>query len=141
MKGVSPLIATILLIAFTLSVAGIVSIWLTGFARTSTETVGKESSTQLICSYGGIALSNLKFSNNRLSGSIENTRTIILGNITIQVLYTNASSPQTEKLYVSLTPREKYSFNISISYNYDKIRVITNCSSVYDEVGSSEVTT
>lgn len=140
MKGVSPLIATILLIAFTLSVAGIVSIWLTGFARTSTETVGKESSTQLICSYGGIALSSLKFSNNRLSGSIENTRTIILGNITIQVLYTNASS-QTEKLYVSLTPREKYSFNISISNNYDKIRVITNCSSVYDEVGSSEVTT
>jgi len=140
MKGISPLIATVLLIAFTLSVAGIVSVWLTGFARTSTETVGKESSTQLICSYGGIALSNLKFSNNRLSGSIENTRTIILGNITIQVLYTNASS-QTEKLYVSLTPREKYSFNISISSNYDKIRVITNCSSVYDEVGSSEVTT
>lgn len=140
MKGVSPLIATILLIAFTISVAGIMSIWLTGFARTSSEIIGKESSTQLICSYGGIALSNLKFSNNRLSGSVENTRTIALGNITIQILYTNASS-QKEKLYVDLLPREKYPFNISISSNYDKIRVMTNCTSVYDEVGSSEVTT
>ena len=138
MKGVSPLIATILLIAFTISVAGIISVWLTTFARTSTELVGGQSVNQLVCSYGGISLSNLAFSSGRLTGEIENTRTIALGNITLQVSYTNSTS-QIEKFYSDLSPREKYFFNVSASSNYDKIRVITNCSSVYDEAESSEV--
>lgn len=140
MKGVSQLITTILLIAFTLGVTGIISVWLTGFARTTTDTVGSQSTSQILCTYGGVALSNLKFSSNMLSGDVENTRTITLGNITIEVLFTNASK-QTQKLYLSLAPREKNSFNFSSSNNYNKIRATTNCSSVYDEADSSEVTT
>lgn len=142
MKGVSPLIATVLLIAFTISVAGIISIWLVGFSRTSSETIGSEASRQLICSYGGISLSNLRYSSSTgtLAGEVENTRSIVLGNITVQILYANATSQKTY-LNISLTPREKASFNISVSSNYDKIRAMTNCSSVYDEVGPGDVTT
>lgn len=140
MKGISPLIATVLLIAFTIAVAGIISIWLTSFTKTSSQLVEEEATTQLVCSYGGISLSDLRYSNNRLSGNVENTRTIVLGDITIQILYTNATS-QKEPLNITLEPREKISFNLSASSNYDKIRVMTNCSSVYDEVGSSDVAT
>jgi len=141
MKGVSPLIATVLLIAFTISIAGIISIWLIGFSRTSSETIGSEAERQLICSYGGISLSNLRYSSSagRMSGEVENTRTISLGNISIQIMYTNASS-QKVSLNVSLMPREKTSFNISASSNYYRVRVMTNCSSVYDEVDSNDVT-
>lgn len=141
MRGISPIIAVVLLIAFTVAVAGILSIWLMGFARTSTETIEEESLTQLICSYGGISLSDLKFcsTTNRITGKVENTRTINLGNITVQILYTNGTS-QKNDLGISLLPREKYSFNISASSNYDKIRVMTNCSSVYDEAGSADIT-
>lgn len=39
-KAVSPMIATILLVAFTVAVGGIISIWLTGFTRTQTATAG-----------------------------------------------------------------------------------------------------
>ncbi|MEM5879443.1 MAG: archaellin/type IV pilin N-terminal domain-containing protein [Candidatus Aenigmatarchaeota archaeon] len=39
-KAVSPMIATILLIAFTVAVGGIISIWLTGFTRTQTAAAG-----------------------------------------------------------------------------------------------------
>lgn len=138
MKGVSPLIATILLIAFTIGVAGIISAWLTTFTITSTELVGGQLINQLVCSYGGISLSNLAFSSDRLTGEVENTRTIALGNITLQVSYTNSSS-QTNKFYLDLSPREKYFFNVSASSNYDKIWVITNCSSVSDVVESDEV--
>ena len=140
MKGVSPLISTILLIAFTISVAGIISVWLTTFARTSSEIVSSESTNQLICSYGGIALSDVRYSGGWLSGEIENTRTIALGNLTLQTSYTDSTS-QTDKLYVSLMPREIYNFNISISSNYDKLRVTTNCSSIYDEIGSGDIIT
>ena len=44
MKGISPLVAAILLIAFTVAIGGIISIWLTGFARQQTAQVS--SATQ-----------------------------------------------------------------------------------------------
>lgn len=37
MKGLSPIVATILLVAFSVAVAGLVVIWLTGFTTTTTE--------------------------------------------------------------------------------------------------------
>ena len=151
MKGLSPLVATILLIAFVIGVAGILSVWLTTFTRTTTELVGEETSKTIICSYGGISLYSLKYSNGFLTGNIENTRSISLGNITLQIIYLNQTS-QKNKLClsgtvaincttanVSVSPRELVSFNVSASSNYDKIRVMTNCSSVFDEADKSEV--
>ncbi|MEM5854631.1 MAG: archaellin/type IV pilin N-terminal domain-containing protein, partial [Candidatus Aenigmatarchaeota archaeon] len=39
-KAISPMIATILLVAFTVAVGGIISVWLTGFTRTQTASAG-----------------------------------------------------------------------------------------------------
>jgi flagellin-like protein len=138
MKGVSPLIATILLIAFTIAVAGILSVWLTSFARTQSQAIGDRSSYELICSYGGVSLSGMSYSGGWLTGKIENTRTIPLGNLSIQIIYTNFTS-QKVNIFADLSPREEYPFNISASSNYETIRVITNCSSVYDEVSAGDV--
>lgn len=156
MKGISPLIATVLLIAFTVAVAGIISVWLTGFASTTTKTVGGQANIEIICTGGQISLKNLKCVNGYLSGDISNAGTIALGNITLQILYTNGT--QHPKLYLSLvgnsvnasttccgnltiSPAEKYRFNTSISSGYDKIRVLTNCTAkVTDEASSSDVT-
>ena len=44
MKGISPLIAAVLLIAFTVAVGGIIATWLTSFSKTTT--AGVESSTK-----------------------------------------------------------------------------------------------
>jgi flagellin-like protein len=46
MKAISPMVATILLIAFTVAVGGIISVWLTGFTRTATG--GTESRTEAL---------------------------------------------------------------------------------------------
>jgi flagellin-like protein len=157
-KGVSPLIATVLLIAFTVAVAGIISVWLTGFTRTTSETVGSQANIQIICNNGQISLSNLKYcsTNGYLSGDISNSGTIALGNITLQILYDNGT--QHPKLYLSLiggsvststtccgnlsiSPAEKYRFNTSVNSNYEIIRVITNCTAtVTDEAQASDVT-
>jgi len=151
MKGISPLIATVLLIAFTVATAGLLSSWLMSFTKTSSETVTQQSTTQLVCSYGGIGLSSLKYSNNRMNGTIENTQTISLGNITVQIIYTNQSTI-TSKLClvgsvanscdvanISISPRESVSFSIPASSAYQTIRVYTNCSNVYDSAASSDV--
>ena len=49
LKGVSPLIATVLLIAAVIAIAGIISIWLTSFTRTTTSSVETTATNQTKC--------------------------------------------------------------------------------------------
>ncbi len=42
-KGISPLVAVVLLIAITVAVGGILSIWLSGYTTRMTETVGSQT--------------------------------------------------------------------------------------------------
>jgi len=48
-KAISPMIAVVLLIAFTIAVGGILSLWLTGFATTTTQSVETASTNQTKC--------------------------------------------------------------------------------------------
>lgn len=150
-KGISPMIATVLLIAFTVAVGGLISVWITGFTSTTTEEVGKQSETEIYCSYGGISVSSLSYCNYYLSGIVRNTKMVTIGNITLQIIFTNAS---VQKIYLcqngsactgasnmTLSPGEIASFNVSIGgSNYNKIHIYTNCSNVYDDVGSAYIT-
>ncbi|MEM5868141.1 MAG: hypothetical protein QXG39_09525 [Candidatus Aenigmatarchaeota archaeon] len=43
MKGISPLVAAVLLIAATMSIAGILAYWAASFVRSRTETMGTET--------------------------------------------------------------------------------------------------
>jgi len=48
-KAISPMIAVVLLIAFTVAVGGIMSLWLTGFTTTTTSSVETASINQTKC--------------------------------------------------------------------------------------------
>jgi len=48
-KGISPLIATVLLIAFTLSIAGLLGGWLTSLTKTETETIEAGAKRTINC--------------------------------------------------------------------------------------------
>ncbi|MEM5854317.1 MAG: archaellin/type IV pilin N-terminal domain-containing protein [Candidatus Aenigmatarchaeota archaeon] len=154
MKGISPLIATVLLIALTVSVAALVGTWLLGFARTSTQTVQQQADIEITCGNGGISFSDVCYSNGYLFGYLRNTGLIPLGKLNINILYTNGSS---QKIYLSyaqglvvpetsccgnltMLTGEKYSFNISVDSNYDIIYVLTNCTNkVSDEIKAWEI--
>ena len=49
-KAISPMISVVLLIAFTIAVAGILSLWLTTLASTQTTTTGTAAEKQILCS-------------------------------------------------------------------------------------------
>jgi flagellin-like protein len=49
-KAISPMIATILLIAFTVAVGAIISVWLTGYTRTTGAAVSGVTEDQIKCS-------------------------------------------------------------------------------------------
>ncbi len=144
MKGISPLIASVLLIAVTLAVAGIYSGWLSSFTKKTSTTVEQRSNVRVTCSYGGIALNSLQYnttaSNGNITGTIENTDIIDLGDIDIEIFFTNATRYLAD-LNNTLKPGEKTTFNFRINTTtYDKIRVKSNCSNVFDELTSSYVT-
>jgi len=73
-KGISPLIAGVLLIAFTLAIAAIVSGWLVSLTKTTTKKVETGVSTQVECSKGNIEIEEVKFN------STANTTIVLLHN-------------------------------------------------------------
>ena len=139
-KGISPLIASVLLIALVIGIAGIYSGWFTNFIKTITSTIGKNEEIRIQCTYGEVSLRNLIYNitSENLTGEIENTDIIPLGNIDLEIFYNNVTK-EDKDLNMTLNPGEKDVFNIAIGSNYQKIRVLTNCSNVYDELSSNYI--
>ena len=143
-KGISPFLATVLLIAFAIAVAAIFGGWMTSFTSETTEEVQERSEKRVTCSYGGIALEDLTYniSSRNFSGKVENTDIIVLGNIDFEIFYDDDTRGELD-LNMTLESGEKNTFNQNVqkmnSTDYNKIRVITNCSNVYDEATSSDV--
>ncbi len=54
MKGISPLIAAVLLIAFTVAIATLISGWFTGFAQKTTGAITNKTNLAVDCSSAGI---------------------------------------------------------------------------------------
>lgn len=79
MKGISPLVAGVLLILFTVAVASL----LVPFASDITDTVGQSSQNQsqelATASNRGLQITQVRYDGSNLSGSFQNTGT---GNLT-----------------------------------------------------------
>ena len=145
MKGISPIVSSVLLIAFTVTVAVIIGSWYRNLAKTSAETVKEQTTESLTCTYGGINLYDVKFSSttNYVNGKIKNTGNVVLGDVDIQIFYVNGSSIVYEKNF-TMDPGEIIGFNVSSGCSslseIDFVRVKTNCSNVDAKVESSKIT-
>lgn len=49
MKGLSPLVSVVLLIAFVVAIAGFISVWLSGLTTSTTEFTSEQSEKSLTC--------------------------------------------------------------------------------------------
>jgi flagellin-like protein len=58
-KGISPMIAIVLLIAFTVAVGGILSVWLTTLTSTQTTTTGSAAEKQILCARSVLKISEV----------------------------------------------------------------------------------
>lgn len=87
MKGISPLIAIVLLVAFTVAVGAILSVWLTGFAGEQAETTGTFAEKVSKCAAVSIAIDNVTTTRFRVThetGSYEVTN--------VEVTFENATT-------------------------------------------------
>jgi len=81
LKGISPLIASVLLIAFTLVAAAILGGWLTSMTKSSTDTVGSELAKQVNCSKITLdVIDALCHNNTNVTVSLHNIGSISLTN-------------------------------------------------------------
>lgn len=56
MKGLSPIVATVILIAFAVAIGGLVSIWLTGFSESTTGFTSSQGNKLTICAGIGLKI-------------------------------------------------------------------------------------
>ncbi len=87
MKGLSPLIAVVLLIGFTVAIAGIISVWITGTTRTQTDIIGEQAILQSECVVSTLKVLEVR----RSSGQVNITYALETGgeglnNITIEAI-------------------------------------------------------
>ncbi|MEM7816299.1 MAG: hypothetical protein QXZ20_00100 [Candidatus Aenigmatarchaeota archaeon] len=144
-KGLSSLVATVLIVAFTISTAIIIMNWYRSFSLETSERIENQTSQKMDCSYGAISFRNFCINENNLTGIIENTGNIELRNIEINVVYKNGTtlvynSTQLGIEDALLVGNRKY-FNIEVG---DKIKIAlvvvkTNCPKVDDEIDGNSL--
>jgi flagellin-like protein len=74
-KGISPLIAAVLLIAFTMAVAAILTAWVTTFTQDTTSEISNESSRLVQCSFGGLSIYDVTAGSGQITVQVANTGT------------------------------------------------------------------
>ncbi|MFH1105986.1 MAG: archaellin/type IV pilin N-terminal domain-containing protein [Candidatus Aenigmatarchaeota archaeon] len=105
-KGLSPLIASVLLVAFTMAIAAIVVIWISGFVQQQTNTVGSRGENQAKCAYSTISISrtDVSVAGNTLNITIlysSGTEILNITGISVRdsngASYVNITSPNTNE--------------------------------------------
>lgn len=152
MKGISPIVAVVLLIAFTIVVGGILLLWSRGFVEQPLVETGEKAREEVECAYGFLDLYALKYCNGILEGSIFNRGTIKLKNITMHVVYPSPLAPSKfplclagnkiitcEVANLSIDVNEVYKFNISTDPGFEEVRVTSHCPGVYHRVPKERI--
>ena len=90
-KGISPLIATILLIAFVIAVGGILSGWLISFSKEKTDEAKTKGEAEIKCSYSALRIMDADWNSTetKLSLIIENRGTEDITDFRMVVIYNN----------------------------------------------------
>jgi flagellin-like protein len=143
-KGISPLIAEVLLIGFTVAVASIVILWGTSFTRTTTSNIGNQANVQTICMNSGIdfyGTITYNSTSQTISGYVRNTGNVPLGNISFQVIYPNSVMSFPNQIS-ELLPQNVAYFSLStLASGFTSLIVLTNCSGVQSptKIDSSQI--
>lgn len=117
MKGISPMIATVLLVAFTVVIGGILMLWFTTLARTTTAGAGSQAEAILKCSNANFQILSVDTSGNKVTivhyGSDVKVYPIIASVGATPVTLTGWSTPNPS----SITVGQPSTFNATIGAN------------------------
>ncbi len=142
MKGISPLIASVLLIAFTVSIATIILGWFSGFVKTTTENVSSSTEQTMGCSVAGISIEHiyLNVSGSNASVVVKNTGYKDFSNVSALIVSKSGATCSGSINSLKKGMVGTLSFNcasITSCDVFDRAIVTTECGGVSDTVTSS----
>lgn len=126
-KGISPLVAAVLLIAVTMTIAGMLAYWASSFVRTQTEMFENQTVTGR-CRDANFKIYSCSYNqtSSKLNLILENIQTVELTDLKVNIIYPNASI-STVDLNGSLSSGMLRAYNIDNIPNFTKIVVKTQC--------------
>jgi len=142
MKGISPMIAVILLIAFTVAIGGILSVWLTSVTQTQTSTAGSYAEKVSKCAGVFLAIKNITpINGNQITFQVSHeSGNLPLKNVKIVVVYQDGST-NTLECDSELTPGEICVNTSTNANNIKKARAIGMCLDEISKTAEWELST
>src|SRR3989338_6986080 len=140
-KGVSPLIAAVLLIAFTVAIATLVMGWFSTLTRTTTTTVTNKTTESIACSSAQLSIDDVYI---RLNATESDVHVIVknpgftpLGITSLQAYNTTGSNFSTGFSAGTMTKGSIVSYNITLASiptcaTFSKVIVTSNCGGIAD---------
>ncbi len=91
MKAISPMIATVLLIAFTVAIGGVLSLWLSTLTSTQTGTVGTQGTNLAKCAGSSVVVTDVVWPSGTGNGRVNvtvavNSGTEVLNDLNVTVI-------------------------------------------------------
>lgn len=127
MKGISPIVAAVLLIAITMTIAGVLAYWSSTFVSTS---LPSENVTTAQCRLAQFEFLNCRYNSTSqtIIFSLNNVRSVDLPNLTAFVEYGNGTVGSGVSLNQSLLSSTIRSYSVSsISSDFSNLVIKTSC--------------
>jgi flagellin-like protein len=129
MKAVSPLVAAVLLIAVTMTIAGILAYWGAGFVRM--QTASWENSTVAgNCNFADFKIYSCRYNDtsSKITLNLENLRKVELKDLSIYYFFTNGSVSPPVYINDTLPGSMIKTFSISdVPSDFTKLTIKTQC--------------
>lgn len=133
-KGISPLVAAVLLIAVTMTIAGVLAYWASSFVRSQTE-LFQNQTVATECNFGNLQVYACNYDSNstKITMILNNIGTIDLRDLIVYVIYPD-NTIKDYALNATLASRRLESYILSdVLSGFLKINVKTQCTNVYAE--------
>lgn len=132
--GISPLVAAVLLIAVTMTIAALLTYWATGFVKTS---LPETNETEAECRFAAFSIYSCTYSNstNIVSLILENRKNIELKSLKAFLIFPNATVSDPIILDGTLPAGgilKSYQIQ-NIAEDFSKIMIATHCPDVREE--------
>ena len=128
MKGISPLVAAVLLIAATMSIAGILAYWASSFVRSSLPSESNRTDVECAGSNFNIYTASYNTTTKNFTLMLENTGMYNVKIAKIDFIYSDLTVETHDINGVLLVGGAINRFVVSdVTANYQKYRVVSNC--------------
>jgi FlaG/FlaF family flagellin (archaellin) len=140
-KGISPLVAAVLLIATTMSIAGILTYWATGFVRSRLGVIENASETECLSAQFRLYYGSFDNGTESLYLTLENQRNTDLKLENLYLMYPDGSLDSKVFPNATLEGNKLKQFNITnVNDGFLSGKIKTDCSEVFIDFTYSQLT-